>query len=124
MAETGPCSTVPVALDGRSVITPKEVPGPVRILTVVVVRTVLPMGNAPGAVVAVRVGVRVGVLDGEMTVVTVPVAVDVLVDVGVRVNDGVGLTVGVRVGVAVPITATNSDATQPFPSGVETGMKT
>jgi hypothetical protein len=102
-------------------------------LTAVVVRTVLPIGNPPGVVVAVRVGVRVGVLlaPGEVAVrvadavgdkVGVRVSDAVGLTVVVGVSDAVGLTVVVRVGVAVPITVTYSEATQPLPNGVSTGM--
>jgi hypothetical protein len=51
---------VPTAFDGSTAMTLNPVPGPLRMLTPVVVRTVLPTGIPP-VTVAVRVGVRVGV---------------------------------------------------------------
>lgn len=55
---------MPVALTGRVSRTLKPVPGPLRILTDEVVRTVLPIGKVPGTVVGVRVGELVGVRVG------------------------------------------------------------
>lgn len=50
-------------MKGSTVMTPNPVPGPLRKFTAAVVRTVLPTGIPPLAVVAVRVGVRVWVGD-------------------------------------------------------------
>lgn len=139
MALTGPLITVPGAPEGITLMTPKFVPGPVRILTAAVVFTALP-GAHPLDVVAVWVGVPVAlaVLVGTVAV-AVPVAVGELVIEGVRVIVGVfvidGVVVAVRVpvavreaeavavGVAVPVAVTNSAATQPLPKLVETGRK-
>lgn len=127
-----------------TVTTPKLVPAPERILTLVVARTVLP-GAQPLDIVAVRLGVAVAVgvfvgtvavavtvADGEVVCDGVEVIDGVAVTDGVNVLDGVVVTVrvgegvlvaiGVRVGVAVPIADTQFDATQPSPSAVETGM--
>lgn len=86
-----------MVLGGSTRVTPYPVPGPERMLSVTVVRTVEPMAMAPGTV-AVAVGVREGV----------------------AVAPGM---VGVRVGVAVPRADTYSAATQPLPKDVETGTK-
>jgi hypothetical protein len=134
VALIGPLTTVPRVPEGTTVMTPKLVPAPKRMLTDAVVRMVLP-GAHPLGVVAVRLGVRVavgvlvgtvaeavGVKDGELVVDAVGVKDGVLVIDGVHVTDGgpvavrvavgvrvpvaVRVAVPVRVGVAVPMTAT------------------
>ena len=103
VAVTGPLTTVPSVPEGTTVMTPKLVPAPERMLTDAVVRMVLP-GAQPLGVVAVRLGVRVtvGVLVGTVAD-AVGVIDGVVVSDGVRVVDGVTDTVRVAVGVRVPV---------------------
>lgn len=87
-------------MNGNTVMTPKLVPGPLRMLTAAVVRTVLPAGKPP-AVVAVGEGVRVGV---NVSVGGAAVLVEVA-----------GPDVFVGVAEALETTARYSPATQPWP---------
>ena len=98
--------TVPLVFEDTVAIRLKFVPAPLRRLTLVVVRTLVPAGKAPGTVVEVPVDVAV------------PVAVTVAVKLGVAVAVGLGGMVGTDVSVGAGV----SDSSHPGPVSFMTGM--